>query len=285
MEKFSNHNVAGKEPYQPVYLQFISEIEKGFLLLDDTSRAEVVEFVKSQQNKNGGFNDRGGNADLYYSLFGAWISKALKLDNQQAKLQEYISSVQASNKIVDKFSMLLIRLVLEENGFNKPSLGELLRWVKKDAKNINAAYRFFLFMLSFDGLFGRNRLVYFVIKVFLGFYKPSNDLPCSFFAAMILARFLTGKKVENESKTLIQYFERGKGFKVFPEQENADLLSTAVSLFALKKIGADLRTIAPDCLDLVQQNYDSGAFLSGDGDSSRDLEYTFYGLLTLGVLS
>ncbi|NCB08501.1 MAG: hypothetical protein EOM73_10090 [Bacteroidia bacterium] len=40
----------------------------------------------------------------------------------------------------------------------------------------------------------------------------------------------------------------------------------------------------PDCLNLVQQNYDTGAFLSGDGDLSRDLEYTFYGLLTLGTL-
>jgi hypothetical protein len=83
----------------------------------------------------------------------------------------------------------------------------------------------------------------------------------------------------------MQYFEKGKGFKVFPEQGNADLLSTAVSLFGLKKIGADLRIVSPVCLDLVQQNYDNGAFLSGDGDSSRDLEYTFYGLLTLGVLA
>jgi hypothetical protein len=140
-------------------------------------------------------------------------------------------------------------------------------------------------MLSFDGLFGRNRLIYFVIKVFLGFYKPSKDLPCSFFAAMILVKFLTGKNVVKESNILMQYFEKGKGFKVFPEQENADLLSTAVSLFALKKISADLRLVTPDCLDLVQQNYDNGAFLSGDGDSSRDLEYTFYGLLTLGVLA
>ncbi len=277
--------MAGKKTYQPIFHQFITEIEKGFLLLDETSRAEVVEFVKSQQLQNGAFKDRGGNPDLYYSLFGSWIIKALQLDEEQKEQKKFISEIQASDKIVDKFSLLLIRLSLEEKASQKPSLTELFRWVKKDAKNLNAAYRFFLFMLSFDALFSRNRWIYFVIRLFLSFYKPPKDLPCSFFAAMILTKFLTGKNVEKESKTLMQYFEKGKGFKVFPEQENADLLSTAVSLFALKKIGADLRLVAPDCLDLVQQNYDSGAFLSGDGDSSRDLEYTFYGLLTLGVLA
>ncbi|MBN2636664.1 MAG: hypothetical protein JXR61_10375, partial [Prolixibacteraceae bacterium] len=157
--------------------------------------------------------------------------------------------------------------------------------LKKDAENLNAAYRFFLFMLSFDALFGKNRLVYFAIRMVLNIYRPPKDLPCSFFSALILAKFLTGKKVEKESKILLQYFEKGKGFKVFPEQENADSLSTSVSLFALKRAGVDLRIVAPDCLNLVQQNYNNGAFLSGDGDSSRDLEYTFYGLLTLGVLS
>ena len=285
LEKFLNHNVAGKKPYQPVYIQFISEIGKGFLLLDEISRAEVVEFVKSQQLQIGAFADRGGSPDLYYSLFGSWIIKSVQLDEEQKKLKRYISVVTDSNKIVDKFSMLLIRLTLEENGFKKPSLAELFLWVKKDAKNLNTAYRFFLFMLIFDALFGRNRLVYFVIRLFLNFYRPPKDLPCSFFAAMILAKFLTGKNVEKNSKILMQYFEKEKGFKVFPEQENADLLSTAVSLFVLKKIGADMRMVAPDCLDLVQQNYDNGAFLSGDGDFSRDLEYTFYGLLTLGVLA
>jgi hypothetical protein len=140
-------------------------------------------------------------------------------------------------------------------------------------------------MLSFDALFGKSRGVYFLARIFLNFYNPAGNLPCSFLAALLLARFLTGQKVEKEASVLLNYFERGKGFKVFREQENADLLSTAVALFALKKVGKDLRMVAPDCLNLVQQNYENGAFLAGDGDLSRDLEYTFYGLLSLGVLS
>ena len=45
-----------------------------------------------------------------------------------------------------------------------------------------------------------------------------------------------------------------------------------------------LRLLAPACLDWVQGLFSQGAFLSGNGDSSRDLEYTFYGLLALGSL-
>lgn len=277
--------MAEKKSYQPVFRQFIDGIEKGLLVLDDTSRAEVAAFVQTQQHKNGAFTDRAGNPDLYYSLFGAWILKAMKLDEQQKKLKQYISTNQKEEeKIADKFSLLLISLILEESNFAKPSIFKLIRWVLKGGKNLNPAYRFFLFMLSFDGLFGKNRLVYFLVRIFLNFHKFSGDLPCSFYSALLLAKFLTGQKVENEAAVLLGYFKKGKGFKVFREQENADLLSTAVALFALRKIGQDLRTLAPDCLNLVQENYENGAFLSGDGDLSRDMEYTFYGLLTLGTL-
>ena len=96
---------------------------------------------------------------------------------------------------------------------------------------------------------------------------------------------MAGKNVEKEQKQVFSRFEKDKGFKVFRETENADLLSTAVALFALKETDADLRMVAPDALNLVQQNYESGAFLSGDGDKIKDLEYTFYGLLILGTLS
>jgi hypothetical protein len=62
------------------------------------------------------------------------------------------------------------------------------------------------------------------------------------------------------------------------------MLSTGVALFVLKETGYDLRMIKPGCLDFIQENYSAGAFLSGDGDVTKDLEYTFYGLLALGSL-
>lgn len=251
-------------------------------MLGETSRAELADFVRSQQHKNGAFTDRAGNPDLYYSLFGLWLSAALKLEPQKKQLAEFVRSVSPGAKVTDKFAKLLINLNLGEK--EKITVFQLFQWVVKEGKNLNSAYRFFLFMLSFDALYGQNRFVYFFVKLFLNFYRPPKDLPCSFFSALLLAKFLSGKKVKNDTDVLFSYFENGKGFKVFRELENADLLSTAVALFALKKTGIDLRLVAPDCLDLAQRNFERGAFLSGDGDVSRDLEYTFYGLLTLGTL-
>lgn len=272
--------------YQPIYRQFIQILEKGNSILDNKSQIEIKEFIKSRQHENGAFTDRGNNPDIYYSLFGVWLSKALKLDSEQNNLASYIRAVQPDGKkIIDKFGLLLIQLVLDDKIVEKPSAFKLLKWISGSGKQLNTAYQFFLFMLSFDALYGKNRVLYFLMRIALSFYRPPKDLPCSFFSALFLAKYLTGKNVKKETEKLFAYFENGKGFKVFKELEKADLLSTAVALFALKKANADLRFVTPDCLSLIQMNYDSGAFLSGDGDENKDLEYTFYGLLALGTLS
>lgn len=276
----------GQKSYQPVYRQFIHKIEKGFLLLDESSQNEIRKFIISQQHKTGAFNDRSGNADIYYSLFGAMLSEALKLVSQKRHLKNNIGTIQKNKKkIVDKFALLLIEDILAEEESKKPSIFQLVKLVFQEGNKINVSYRIFLFLLSFDAFYGRKKFLYFLMRIFLSFYSLPEDSPCSIFAAFTAAKFLTGKKVKKEVQSLFSFFEEGKGFKVFREIENADVLSTAVALFTLKIVGADLRIVTPGCLNLVQQNYESGAFLSGDGDLTKDLEYTFYGLLALGTLS
>lgn len=254
-------------------------------MLDETSQKEIREFVANQQHQNGAFTNRGGHPDMYYSLFGVWLSEALGLTQQLNKLNTFSGKFQPDKaNMVEQFALLLIKVVADKD-FKKPTVLSLIKMIFEGGKDINPTYRVFLFLLSFDALHGKKRFLYFLFGIGLNFYRSPEDAPCSISAAVLVAKYLVGKKVENEIQNQLSYFENGKGFKVFKEMENADLLSTAVALFALKKAGVDLRTIAPDCLNLIQQNYDSGAFLSGDGDASRDLEYTFYGLLALGTLS
>ena len=254
-------------------------------MLDETSGKEIREFVAGQQHQNGAFTNRGGHPDMYYSLFGVWLSEALGLTPQMNQLKTFSGKFQTDKaNIVEQFALLLIQVVAD-NDFKKPSVFSLVKMIFEGGKAINPAYQVFLFLLSFDALYGKNRWLYFIFRVVSNFYRLPKDAPCSISAAVLVAKYLVGKNVEKEIQNQLLYFEAGKGFKVFKEVGNADMLSTAVALFALKKAGADLRMVAPDCLNLIQQNYDSGAFLSGDGDASRDLEYTFYGLLALGTLS
>jgi hypothetical protein len=138
--------------------------------------------------------------------------------------------------------------------------------------------------LVFDARYGKKQGLYLLVRLFLFYYKPLGNHPCSMVAAMTVAKHEVGLDTLNLEKKLLAYFDEKSAFKAFEQVQTGDMLSTAVALFALQKTEFDLRLIAPKCLSFIQQNYEDGAFLSGDGDQTRDLEYTFYGLLALGCL-
>lgn len=255
-------------------------------MLDEQSRKEVLKFIKSQQHNSGAFVNRGGKPDLYYSLFGAWISEAIGLNEQKEKLLSYTGSFgSCDKKLIDNYAELLIHHSLNKNQFYKPHSFFFLKTFFYSGRNLNPAYRAFLFLLNFDAFYGRRKYMLFMLKVALKFYRTPDEVPCSFRAAWLIAKQLAELDIKKDTGYLFEYYEKGVGFKAFKEVESSDLLSTAVALYALKRANADLRTIAPGILEFVQANYFNGAFLAGNGDETRDLEYTFYGLLILGTLS
>jgi len=255
-------------------------------MLDEAARNEVRSFVESCQRPDGAFTDRGGNPDFYYSLFGVLIASALDLKDLTERHKSFLQQVKThENEGAMFFSHTLIRAFLSENNTQKPSILKITRILFSKNGNVNPGYRLFMWMLTFDFFYGKRSLILFPAKIFLTLHRPKTDLPCSVVAAYAVARHFSGLISKNELKILFSFFEEGKGFKIFRDVNHPDLLSTAVALFALKTAHADFRMVAPDCLNMVQQNYADGAFLSGDGDTTRDLEYTFYGLLTLGALS
>jgi hypothetical protein len=109
--------------------------------------------------------------------------------------------------------------------------------------------------------------------------------PCSEIAAKVFLLKMLNQDGLKEQQLLSSFALASGGFKAFTHLRNADMLSTAVALFALTYAGHDVRLLLPSCLDFIEQNYAEGAFLSGDGDSTADVEYTFYGLLALGVMA
>jgi hypothetical protein len=268
----------------PVVYQLINLVQKGFAALDAESQAQVQQFLQNSQHENGGFMNRAGRPDLYYSLFGVWIATAVDSDQVLEKHRQFVSKNEtAKDNLVDDFALLLIRAVLFQNEFRKPSVLKLLRTAFLQGNKTSVHYRIFLFLLTFD-FFYSNRILRFWGRMVLPLFSPPSGSPASVQAAVIVARQKAGLKSKNEVEKLLDYFENEKGFKAFKEVTDADLLSTAVALFALKTANTDLRLVKPACLKLIQQNYSNGAFLAGNGDEMRDLEYTFYGLLALGVL-
>jgi len=64
-----------------------SVLKNSLKLLDTQTIDEIKDFIKSQHTKQGGFADKGGKCDLYYTLFGCYITEALDI-TELMKLQQ-----------------------------------------------------------------------------------------------------------------------------------------------------------------------------------------------------
>jgi len=288
-------------------------------LLDEQGREEVLQFLISQQNPDGGFHDRGGRSDLYYSLFGglmirawgegqrAWSPKtedrrpkfeatlpereAVEGSSQQGailKLKQFV--IRQSNSevpgFIEKCCLVLLQKELK-TGRNSQlkALISLGRSFWKERHSINLSYRSFVLFLTLDAVLPFRRILKVGAKRMLTRTSIDEHSPCSEVAARVFLQKMMNHNGSKDQELLKSFAcERG-GFKAFAHLNNADMLSTAVALFALNYAGCDLRLLKPVCLDFIGQNFSDGAFLSGDGDPTTDVEYTFYGLLALGVLA
>jgi hypothetical protein len=292
-------------------------------LLDEQGREELLQFLVSQQNPDGGFRDRGGRSDLYYSLFGglmirAWgrghgakdeesevrrpetgdqspDSRSLSAKQSKGavegailKLKQFIACQSNSDVpgFIEHCCLVLLQKELK-TGRNSQlkSLISLGKSFWKERHSINLSYRGFVLFLTLDAVLpfrsilkiGANRM----------FTRTTVDQhsPCSEVAAKVFLQKMTNRDGSDDQELLKSFACETGGFKAFAHLNNADMLSTAVALFALKYAGCDLRLLKPASLDFIGQNFVDGAFLSGDGDLTADVEYTFYGLLALGVLA
>ncbi len=282
----------------PFYLQMVSLLRNALDVLDEQGQTEVFQFLKSQQNADGGFKDRGGRSDLYYSLFGMLLLKEGSLNppkgdladdsSEMLHLRQFITQ-QSSSKIPGFIEQCCLTLLQKELGINRVSraktLLKLSRSFWKERYSINLSYRSFVLFLTLDAVLPFRGLLQRFSGKMLSRVEVNEHSPCSEIAAKVFLLKMLGKDGSDEQQLLISFASESGGFRAFRHLEQADLLSTAVALFALKNAGCDLRLLIPDCLDFIQQNYFNGAFLSGDGDQTVDLEYTFYGLLALGTLA
>lgn len=272
--------------HTPVYRQLVETVRAGFQLLDRPVQNEITAFIAGRQADNGAFMDRADRSDLYYSLFGCWLSMAAEQTELQTGLKGFVSTITSaeSKSPVEELALLLIKTELDD-GFKKQTVLSIIKPFLNKGRMIELSYQFFLISLAIDASGKNTGFFYFFARIWLRLYRPKGNIPCSITAALVYARKILGLNRYNKQKRLLDFSVEGGGFRAFDSVQTADMLSTGVALFVLKGTGYDLRLIKPGCLEFVQNNYLDGAFISGDGDLTKDLEYTFYGLLALGSLS
>jgi prenyltransferase beta subunit len=287
-------------------------LENALALLDEQGREEVWQFILSSQNEDGGFRDRGGSSDLYYSLFGMLMLKAMEgkpdtnaenkptegisalnntyaqVDTSLLKLKQFTQKQSAikNHGFIERCCLVLLQTELKSKRYSRfVSMVSLSRSFWKERSSINLSYRSFVLFLILDAVLPVSSFVKGPAKRMMEQTLINEHSPCSEVAAKVFLNKMMQKENSDEVELLHSFALPTGGFKAFLHLDRADMLSTAVALFALKYAAADLRLIKPSTLDFIQFNYSTGAFLSGDSDQTEDVEYTFYGLLALGVLA
>jgi len=267
----------------------------------------VRNYLNSQRCSEGGFRDRAGNPDLYYTVFGLNGMLAMDMALPAAWAQPYLESFGTGEDLDFVHRCGLIRcwanvgsippakaMALAEGieAFRTPDGG-----YHPDPKSPRGnAYGAFLGLgarqdLGLDVLDSKG-LISSVqsLAVKDGAYTNEPGLTVgatSATAAAIAVLKALQAPIQPETGVWLKAQQQGDGgFFAVPFAPMPDLLSTATALHALALMGCNFDDIKETCLDYLDTLWvNSGGFYGNWGDDRLDCEYTFYGLLALGHLS
>lgn len=261
------------------------QLVKAFAILNPTIREEINAFLQQNISSEGGFVNREGKPDLYYSLFGFFILRAFGMTKEQKAMHDFIlkaAPVAEPPKPEFFAGTILIGALLPHDQTTGVLKATLRRYLFSTDQCSD--YQIFMGMLAFFYLKDYTSLSR-LIFLHKNHGSEVKNLPSSILAASMVLAKLRGKNSMTYERELMTFYNKTGGFKALKNAPLPDLLSTAVSLYALSFCGADTRLIMPDCIEFVEQLYQDGGFCATVLDDETDVEYLFYGLLALGSLS
>lgn len=269
----------------------------------------VRDYLRSQLTPAGGFADRAGNPDLYYTVFGLEGLFALRADLPIPQVLGYLKGQGAGADLDFVHLSCLCRcwagmpkdehkhipadaILRKVESFRSADGG----YAQEPGEKDGTIYGCFLALGAYQDL-GRdlpdvpgvvncvNRL-----RAEDGGYANQLDVPLgltpSTAAAVTLLRQYHQPIPDGIAEWLLSRHASDGGFFATPMTPMPDLLSTATALHALAGLHADLEPIREPCLDFIDTLWTSqGGFYGTWSDDTLDVEYTYYGLLALGHLS
>lgn len=266
------------------------------------SRDLVANFLLSQLNPGGGFQDRAGVSDLYYTVFGLEGLIALCAEPPVDATADYLRSF-GSGETLDFVHLACLARCWA-------TVSRDLRGVPRDAilKRLESfrsadggysqgsVYASFLALGAYedlqtemparDGLLGCLQ----GLRARDGGFANQPGMPAGLTtntaAAVTLLRRLGQEPEPQLAEWLLARCRPEGGFFATAAAPLPDLLSTATALHALSGMHVPLAAIQEPCLDFVDSLWTNrGGFYGSWMDDSLDCEYTYYALLALGHLS
>lgn len=238
--------------------------------LSDDERKTIIQFLRSQWNRDGGVQGKSGQSDLYYTVFAAICMRALQGRIPLFRLRKFVQSFGdgSSLDIFHLFCLIRLRSVFPMSAKTRLRLMEQLNERQADS----ASDMFF--------------------KVVMAEYLKKNDRPevnlaisngdtTPDLAAAVVINHLPNKDAE---AFLMQRYRAG-GFCEKADVQMPDLYSTATALFALHVMCVDLVPLRTDVLEFIDSlRCSSGGYACRKPEPIADSECTFYALLSIGCL-
>ena len=272
------------------------------------SRDLVADFLRRHLNPDGGFQDRSGASDLYYTVFGLdgliALQEPLPVEQTSAFLQTF----------GDGAALDFVHLACLARGWAalrrvpEPAMvGRMLAHAETFRSNdggystmpgeaLGSSYGAFLALNIYQDLGGDlpapTRVLESLHKLRAsdgswGFHPdlPSGLTPTTA-AAVVVHRQLGASADRGAGMWLLDRCHASGGFFAGPDAPVPDLLSTATALHALASLHVPLGGIREACLDFIDSLWTNrGGFFGTWADDEVDCEYTYYALLALGHLS
>ena len=280
-------------------------------LLGDSTEL-VADFFKSQLHPSGGFCDREGKPDLYYTTFGIAGFLALQLPLPTDQLVGYLRS---HHDRIEELNMVDLSCLARGWAFMpKQAWPDDLRtrvlhrmeafrsedgtgFFTEPSESQASMYGCYVGLgiaqdLDEPSVVNEQQMLTCIRSRLAedGGYSNSPDLPFGLTpttaAAVSLFRHLGSDEGNAARDWLLTQMHSDGGFCVGPGIVMPDLLSTATALHALSSIHFELERIAEKNLDYLDTLWTAkGGFVGSWEDDALDIEYTYYGLLSLGHLS
>ena len=274
--------------------------------------AELVrQFLESQQNEDGGFRDRDGKSDLYYTVFGLDGLLALQAEIPGARVAAYLKSFGDGEGLDFVHLCCLARawatISTQGRTDSEPAAAEILRRIEafraRDGgfhsvrgSESGTAYAAFLAVGAYQDLkmewHDSLRLVQSLkfLETNDGAWANERNAKVgstnSTAAAITSLRNLNVPVNPSAGDWLLAQCHPEGGFLAAPGAPIPDLLSTATALHALAGLQVLFDGVKEKCLDFIDTLWtNEGAFHGQWADDPVDCEYTYYGLLALGHLS
>ena len=272
------------------------------------SRDLVASYLRERINPDGGFQDRTGASDLYYTVFGLdgliALQAQLPVESAAAFLDRFADG--AGLDFVHAACLARGWAALQRQPEEARAAGILARiescrsadggYATTPNAQYGSAYGAFLalgayqdlgrtppdadgILHSFDGLRAAD-----------GGYAnhpglPSGVTPATA-AAVVVMRQLDRQPTRDVGMWLLDRCHPRGGFFAASATPVPDLLSTATALHALSAMHVPFDGLAEPCLDFVDSLWTNrGGFFGTWADDAADCEYTYYALLSLGHLS